>query len=265
MFKLQFQRPRFLTAQPLGAPRQPAFRGIVALTGAAALSLGVGLSAAATTVTLNAFETGSYSPGLLATPDYTTGITFAFGSETRGYLVFDLSSILSLGGTVSQATLLVQNRYSFNEVGPNDPLELRVFALPFTHAGNFGQHAGAGGGGNFAFIGSDLTPRVATRFVAASETGSVLEIALDPAGINDIQANRDDSFYAFGLRVKKADAQEPKPLQYVFAGSAAAGNQVQLVLEITGVVPEPDAGLLWLAGLPVVAAFSARRRRLAAG
>lgn len=225
-----------------------------ALATVATLAVGASSAAQALTLTLDAIETGSYSPGLITTPDYTTGISYAFGSETRGYLVFDLSSVLGLGGTITAGTLLVQNRNSQNAVGPNDPLPLRVYALPYADAGNFGRHASGLTGGNFSFIGSSATPLVATHAVTALENNTVLSVPLDAAGISDLQANRSDSFYAYGLKIVKADAQEPKPLQYVFAGSAAAGNQVQLVLEITSAVPEPAAAWLMLAGLPLLAA-----------
>ena len=229
-------------------------------TAIAAVLAGASGASAALTLTLDAFETGSYSPGLITTPDYTTGISYAYGSETRGYLVFDLSSVQALGGTITSGTLLVQNRGSQNAVGPNDPLPLRVYALPFADAGNFGKHASGLTGGNFAFIGSAATPLVATHAVTASENNTVLSIALGAAGISDLQANRTDAFYAYGLKIVKADAQEPKPLQYVFAGSAAGGNQVQLVLEIANPVPEPAAAWLMVLGLPLLGAAVRRQR-----
>ena len=192
------------------------------------LALVVGMAQAqAVTVTLNAIETGAYSPGLVATPDYVTGISFAFGSETRGYLVFDLSAVQHLGGNIVAGTLLVANGYSINQVGPDDPLPLRIYGLPEAHAGNFGIHGGGG-------------------------TGTLLSIPVNEAGVNHLAASRDNPFYAYGMKIVKADAEEPEPLQYVFNGSASTGNQVQLVLEITSAVPEPLPMTLLAVGWPLL-------------
>ena len=141
-------------------------------------------AAQATTVTLNAIETGAYSPGLVATPDYVTGISFAFGSETRGYLVFDLSVVQHLAGNIVAGTLLIANGYSVNQVGPNDPLPLRIYGLPEAHAGNFGIHGGAGTGGNFGYIGSNPATLFASVNVLPSDTGTVLSIPVngEPSG-----------------------------------------------------------------------------------
>lgn len=217
------------------------------------LALVVGMAQAqAVTVTLNAIETGTYSPGLVATPDYVTGISFAFGSETRGYLVFDLSAVQHLGGNIVAGTLLVANGYSINQVGPNDPLPLRIYGLPEAHAGNFGIHGGAGTGGNFGYIGSNPATLFASVNVLASDTGTLLSIPVNEAGVNHLAASRGNPFYAYGMKIVKADAEEPKPLQYVFNGSASPGNQVQLVLEINSAVPEPLPMTLLAMGLPLL-------------
>lgn len=216
-------------------------------------------AAQATTVTLNAIETGAYSPGLVATPDYVTGISFAFGSETRGYLVFDLSVVQHLAGNIVAGTLLIANGYSVNQVGPNDPLPLRIYGLPEAHAGNFGIHGGAGTGGNFGYIGSNPATLFASVNVLPSDTGTVLSIPVNGAGVNHLAASRDNPFYAYGMKIVKADAEEPKPLQYVFNGSASPGNQVQLVLEIASAVPEPMPIALLAMGLPLLA-WQVRRR-----
>jgi hypothetical protein len=216
-------------------------------------------SAQAVQVVLNAIDTGLYtSAGGQVRTAYTTGIDFAFGSEAKGYLVFDLSSVQTLGGQVTSASLLIQNRYSANELGPNDPLPLRVYEVPNADAANFGSNA-TNAAGNFFFIGSSFTPLVSLHQVVPADYGTVIQTPLTAAGVNDLQANRGDNFYAFGMQISKADAQEPKPLQYAFGGSSVAGsNEVQLVLEITGAVPEPSPAWLLLMGLPLLACVKRR-------
>jgi hypothetical protein len=218
------------------------------------------MAASAVTVTLNAVETGAYTPGAHVRNDYLTGIGSAFGSETHGYLVFDLSSVQGLGGTVTAASLWVQNRYSLNEVGPGEPLPLRIYGLPDVSAANFGVLAGSLYN-NFSYMVGNANNLFVNRNVLTADTGTLLQMPLSSAGAQSLNSNRNNSYYAFGMAVTKADAQEPKPLQYVFGGSALPINQVQLVLDITGAVPEPAGAWLLLAGLPILGLWRRRQHK----
>jgi hypothetical protein len=240
--------------------RAPFWSGLASALGGLVLMCASMQTAQAVQVVLNAIDTGLYtSAGGQVRTAYTTGIDYAFGSEAKGYLVFDLSSTQALGGQIVSAQLLIQNRYSANEVGPNDPLPLRIFGVPFATAANFGSNA-TNASGNFSYIGSDPTVLYSQHQVVASDYGTLIQSAINAKGVLDLQANRAADFYPYGMQITKADAQEPKPLQYAFGGSSVAGaNQVQLVLEISNPVPEPSAGWLLLMGLPLVAWHKRRK------
>lgn len=224
---------------------------------------GVAQNAHAIEVIINASDTGLYtSSGGQVRTAYTTGIDYAFGGETKGFLVFDLSGTQALGGQITSARLLIQNRYSANEVGPGAPLPLRIFGVPFSNAGNFGSSSPPiYAAGNFSFIGSDPAYLFSQYLVMPLDQGTVIQSAINAKGLLDLQANRGSSFYAYGMQITKADAQEPKPLQYVFGGSSVAGaNQVQLVLDISNAVPEPSQAWLLLAGLTALPAYRRHRQ-----
>jgi hypothetical protein len=241
-------------------------RGLATVFGAAMLFGAVMQNAQAVQVVLNAFDTGLYtSAGGQVRTAYTTGIDYAFGSESKGFMVFDLSGTQSLGGQITSAYLSIQNRYSLNEVGPNDPLPLRIYGVPFSNAGNFGSGSSSiYAAGNFGFMGSDPAYLFSQHQVVPADQGTLIQSAINARGLVDLQSNRGSDFYPFGMQITKADAQEPKPLQYVFGGSSVAGaNQVQLVLEISNAVPEPSPGWLLLAGLPLLA-WQHRRKAQAA-
>ncbi len=185
---------------------------------------------AAAVLTLEATDTGLYS----ADPErrfdaqsYVTGIQSAFGAETRGFFAFNLSDVPA-GSTINSAYLLIENPYSLNEVGPNDPLTLNIYYLPGATSANM---TSAYAGTNFPFIGSVLTPRHATYDVLPSDYGTTLHINLFASGIASLNDHIGDEWYYFGMKIVKADAEEPKPLQYVFGGTAL-GGAVQLVLDI---------------------------------
>lgn len=205
-------------------------------------------TASAQVVHLNAIRTGAYtSDGWFDAHNYITGIPFAYGAESRGMVVFDLSGVSP--GTVTAAVLTLQNPYTVNEVG-NADLELRLHQLSSMDQYNMGipNTFSAIHTANFAYLGA--SPVVGTTMVPVHPSGppnsNPVVFNLTGAVLGDLQsALGNDDFYAFGLRVIKADAEEPKPLQYIFGGTALGG---QVTLDLTVVpVPEPSTG--WLLGL----------------
>jgi len=213
--------------------------------------------ASAYVVVLNAIKTGLYSSnGGYDGFSYVTGIQLSWAAEMRGFVAFDLSSLIS--GTVQSAVLSVANPESVNQVGPNDPLELRLFGLTTMDAAN------AGGPGqtttnaaNFAYIGGGLAPHYATQMVNPLSAPAPVVFSLTGQALTDLETalQTHDAFTAFGFKIIKADAQEPKPLQYVFGGTDLGGT-VTLTLDVTP-VPEPAAAGL----LPAALLLSCRRRR----
>jgi hypothetical protein len=198
-------------------------------------------AALASQVVLNAINTGLYtSDGEFQSPNHITGTTRFFDGESRGYLVFDLST-LSFGDQVTAATLRMPNEDSLNEVGPNDPLGLRVYGLPGISPFSFGNGYGdvQFKQSTFNYIGSPSTPKFAEDFVLSTDVNTTLEFGINAAGVADINASRGDDFYGYGLKVNKADVEFPKPLQFVFENSDNPNAPVELVLEITEVVGSP--------------------------
>lgn len=203
-------------------------------------------SAASADVVLNAIRTGAYtSDGFLDPHSYLTGISFAYGPESRGMLAFDLSSLPQ--GTVTAAKLTLQNPYSVNEVGSVD-LQLRLHGMPFFTTYNFGIPGtfSAIHIANFSTIGA--SPLYATEWVPLNPSGppstTPVEFNLSGQALADLSAALGvDDFFAFGLRIVKADAEEPKPLQYAFGGTAL-GGLVTLQLAIEPVPEIFSAGLL---------------------
>lgn len=226
------------------------------------LLIGFPLQVSAVIIDLDAVKTGAYtSNGTWATPDYTTGITFAYGPEARGLVAFDVSSLPD--GTVSSATLSLQNPYAVNEVGGN--LEVRLYGLPGMSWSNYTGTSSLNLS-NFNFIGSDTSPFWGTASVApVSWPGSTVSFNLPADALTALRQAADGlgpysgDFFAFGLRIVKADAEEPKPLQYVFGGTAAGGTVVRLTVDVTP-VPLPAAAYLFGAGLVGLAGFVRRRR-----
>lgn len=218
------------------------------------------VSASAQVIHLNAIRTGAYtSDGWFDAHNYITGIPFAFGAESRGMVVFDLSGVSP--GTVTAAVLTLQNPYTVNEVG-NADLELRLHQLSSLDQSNMGipNTFSAVHTANFSYVGA--SPVVGTTMVPVHPSGppntTPVIFNLTGAVLNDLQAALgNDDFFAFGLRVIKADAEEPKPLQYVFGGTASGG---QVTLDLTVVpVPEPSTGWLW--GLVALGASRALKKR----
>lgn len=220
--------------------------------------------ASAVTVRLNAIRTGAYSSnGYQERYSYVTGITDSFGPESRGFVVFDLTGLQP--ATVLSATLTLQNPYSDNEYSPDD-LEVRLYGMPNLNSVNMGPTAVYSGYNltNFNYIGSTLTPHYSTAWVPLHGSGlpSTIPVSFSLASnaLADLEAGLGtDSFFAFGMKLIKADVQEPKPEQYAFLGTAS-GGVVYLDLELSS-VPEPQSvGLLWtVVGL----AMGTRRKRRA--
>jgi hypothetical protein len=242
-----------------GFPASHGARRVFTAAAAAAL-LAHGMACAATQQ-LQAVDLGYFSSaGVFNTSSYLTGISFAQGNETRGFLAFDLNALPR--EPITAAWLRIENLAS------NDA-DLRVVGLPFTEAANFGRDNGQSANlANFNYIGSAGTPRFAQTVLGPAGAASVLELQLNAAGVADLNANRDDSYYAYGLRVSLADAQEPKPLQFAFGGVSqlAANQRAQLVVEYASAVPEPTSAWLLLAGLLLMPWVAQRRSaRLRAG
>ncbi len=225
-----------------------------AVLGLAAMHLPV----SAATVELSAVKTGLYtSDGVWATPSYTTGVANAYGPETRGLVAFDVSGLPD--GTISSATLSLQNPYAVNEAGGN--LELRLFGLPGMNWSNYTGNTFLNLS-NFDFIGGGLSPIWGTVFVPpVSWPGSIVGFDLPAHALTALRQAADGTgpyagdFFAFGLRIAKADAEEPKPLQYVFGGTAGGGS-ARLAVDVTP-VPETQTWVL-IAGLGLLA-WAARR------
>jgi hypothetical protein len=222
----------------------------------------LGQPAQAISTVFNAAATGLYtSGGNWTSGPYTTGIQFAYGAETRGLVAFDVSNLPA--GTIESATLRLQNPYTVNELG--GPLELRLYGMPGLNAYNYHGDAYINGS-VFASIGSNASPLWGTAWVApVSWPGSTVEFGLPVAALDSLQAALtggglyDADFFAFGLKIVKADAEEPKPLQYVFGGTAA-GSQVTLTVNVSP-VPNPGSGWLLLSGLGVVGCRIRRFKR----
>lgn len=182
------------------------------------------------TVSLNAIRTGGYSSdGFQQSPDYTTGVPNAFGPEWRGFVVFDLTQVPS-GCTIQGATLSLANPYSQNDVGPGDPLTLHVVAFSPIDPSNIGP-AGVYSWvnqSNFNFLGGSTV--ISTRNLLPADSGQTLLFPLSSGAVADLQSNLGDDFYGFGMRIAKAEAQEPKPLQFAFGGTVA-GATVQLQID----------------------------------
>lgn len=214
------------------------------------------LPALAAPYVIDARKTGTYttnSGGTFASPDYTTGITFAYGAESRGFASFDLTGLPA--GTIESATLSLLNPYSANEAG--GLLELRLYGLPYVNSSNYTGNTYLNAS-VFSAIGNP-SPHWGTVFVATptSWPGNIIRFDLPHDALATLRQAADGAspafardFFAFGLRIVKADAEEPKPLQYVFGGTAAGGG-VQLSLDIAPLtpVPEPRSSLLLLSGL----------------
>lgn len=208
---------------------------------------------------LDATGFGFYSSaGGISRSSFLTGIASPYGDETRGFLVFDLSA-LPAGEPLISAQLRVENLRSENTSG--GALDLRLYALPSTDAANFGRDAGSGPNqSSFAFIGSVSTPLAAQASISSGSVASFVELTLNAAALADLNANRSDTFYAYGVRAMLADAQTPKPVQFAFGDGSL---RAYLVVEYAAAVPEPASALTILAGLLVlvlVAAPRAKRR-----
>ncbi len=235
--------------------------GFLSSVVAAGLLAGVfDLPALTQVVGLNAVRTGAYtSDGWFDPHSYLTGITFAYGPESRGMVAFDLSGVTP--GQVTSAVLTLQNPYTVNEVG-NADLELRLHGLATLDSSNMGIPGtySASHTANFSYIGS--APQYGTAWVPVHPSGApnLNPVVFNLTGpvLGDLQAALGtDSFFAFGLRVIKADAEEPKPLQYVFGGTDLGGI-VRLDLTVVP-VPEPSGLGVW--GAVALVAHSILRRK----
>mgnify|MGYP003394418517 CR=1 FL=1 len=214
------------------------------------------VSAFGATTPPEAIALGSYSSaGLRSTYDarsYVTGNIAPNGNERRGFLAFDLRLLGNI--QVTSAVLRVENTLSLDA-------DLSVYGVPFADPGNFGRLDTAEKyEANFHFIGSDSTPLFAQSRLPDSDRSSFVELALNDAALQAINANRDDDYYAFGLRVSLADVQS-KPPQFAFgAGSSLlTGQRAQLIVGHAALVPETASAWLLLPGLLLVALASRRR------
>ena len=169
------------------------------------------------TLELPVIGSGSYaSDGVFSARTCISGIGNAFGNETRGFLVFDLTP-LPARALVRSARLKVENLASANDRAP----WFGVYGLPHTDAGNFGRPGSPDSNrSNFRYIGSHSTPLFARRDVPAVGSASFVELEFNAAGVADLNQRRGDAYYALGLRVTLADAQAPRPLQYLFGGAS---------------------------------------------
>ncbi len=237
--------------------------------GCAILALGViHLPVSASTVELDSIETGLYgSDGVWATPGYTTGIANAYGPETRGLVAFDVRPLPH--GVIRSATLTLQNPYTVNEAG--GPLELHLHGLPGMNRANYTGNT-ALNLSNFASIGGSFAPLWGSTSVEPiAWPGSIVSFALPADALTALRQAADGSghysgdFFAFGLRIVKADAEEPKPLQYVFGGTWASPT-VRLSVDVAP-VPLPQSWATLLAGMGFLGVVALRRtqgrRRLA--
>jgi hypothetical protein len=245
----QVHTPR---AKPLAARRVFA-RALVT----AALASSTGVVGAAQQ--LEAIALGNYSSaGLNSAFDsrsYVTGNRTPAGNETRGFLAFDLRSLGKV--EVTSAVLRVENTLSIDA-------DLSVYGLPFTDPSNFGRlDTPARYEANFQFIGSRSTPLFAQARLPDSSKPSFIELTLNDAALKSLNENLDDDYYVFGMRVRLADAQTPKPLQFAFgAGSALpTGQRAQLIVSVAAAVPEVASAWLLLPGL-ILVAYASRRREM---
>lgn len=223
--------------------------------------IGFPSQASAVLINLNPVQTGAYtSDGRWTAPTYITGIPFAYGPEARSLVAFDVSGLPN--GTIHSATLSLQNPYTVNEVGGD--IELRLYGLPgmtwFNYTGNDYLNMS-----NFSFIGGSLSPLWGSTFVApVSWPGSTVTFDLPAAALDALRQAADANglfsgdFFAFGMRIVKADAEEPKPLQYVFGGTSAGGTVVRLTVDVT---PVPLPAAVWLFGAGLVGLAGLARRR----
>jgi PEP-CTERM motif len=228
------------------------------VTAAIAVAIaGTSVGAFGATQQLDAFGFGNYSSaGDLSRLSFLTGIANPRGDETRGFLVFDLTA-LPADALLTSALLRVENLAS-NDTSGAAALDMRLFVLPDTDAGNFGRSAGEGPNrGNFANIGGQGSMPAGRASIAPNNNvPSFVELTLNAAALADLNANRSDDFYVYGFSAMRADVQSPKPLQFAFGGGSQGAH---LVVEYATSVPEPSTTLLMLGGLLALGFVAARR------
>jgi len=225
-------------------------------------------------IILNAIKTGSYtSDAYFATPTYLTGIYFSYGPESRGLVVFDFSSVTP--GILVSATLSLENPYSDNQLTGSPDLEVRLYGVPSLDTSNVGiaNTYSSIHSSNFSLIGSNLTTQYSTAMVPVHPSGTPnstpVVFNLNAAALTEIQSALGvDNYFGFGMKIVKADVQEPKPLQYAFDGTALGGT-VTLELNFaptgpTSSVPEPASLAMLGALLATLGGGSVTRRLFAA-
>jgi hypothetical protein len=206
-------------------------------------------------IVLDASDSGSYRANGLHNPNIENHITGQFnGVENRSFFVFDVSGV---SGTIQAATLRLFNpevsAFLHGYVSPDPTETLNIYDVSTPAADVVGNTAGVAG---FADLGSGAL--YGSRVVSASDNGTVVEIALGPAALADLN-NASGPFVlggALGTISGSAD-------QYVFGFSVAdfvEDHTRQLVLQVRA-VPEPPVALL-LVGLTLGLMACAQRGRI---
>jgi hypothetical protein len=215
------------------------------VTSVALACLATAAPCAATTITLDALDSGFYNASGTHTPSNENYLTGMFnGQEDRSFFLFDLSGV---SGTVQSATLRLFNpevsQFLHGYVSPDATETLNLYDVTTSAAAITGNAAGVAG---FNDLGSGTL--YGTRVVSAADNGTVIEIVLSGAALTDLNAA--NGLFLFGGALGTLAGPSD---QYVFGFSMAtfvSNHTRQLVLDVTPTseVPEPSTLALCCAG-----------------
>jgi hypothetical protein len=215
------------------------------------LVLLMGAAADATTIVINATDSGWYDDTGSHTQSNENYLVGWRGAEYRNFFVFDLTAI-PVTDTVVSATLrlfnpaislpaILANGYSSPDLSETYEVVEVTTPVPLLILG----------GTLLTPIYNDLGDGTVfgTRAVSAADNGANVDIALDAAGVAAIDAGV--GLFALGGHVSTLTSGFPN--EFVF-GSTGATSLRQLVIE-TNAVPEPGSGALVGVGLAAVAVW----------
>ncbi len=187
----------------------------------------------ATTITLDAVDSGFYFAEGRHNPSIENYLTGIFGQEHRSFLLFDLSS---LNGQIQSATLRLFNpevsQFQHGYVSPDPTETLNIYDVTTSATAIVGNTAGVGG---FDDLGSGVL--YGSRVVSAADNGFIVEIVLNSAALAEL--NSATGLFLFGGALGTLSGTED---QHVFGFSMASfvsDHTRELVLDVQS-VPEPS-------------------------
>lgn len=207
---------------------------------AALLLIGRSEVSHAAVITLNATDSGNYTPGGghdSSVKSYL--VSGAFGAQRRGYFIFDLSSVTE---TITNAVLNLSNPTA----GGNDATTLSIFEVT-TPTGTVST----------AFVDPNSTGAdVYTDLGDGTAFGSLALAALAPVGVYDVVLNgaavsaldAATGLFAMGSTIGSGSNNS------FFVDSVLAGATLTLTTSAAAAIPEPSS-LVCLAGLAAVVGF----------